>query len=218
MLPRAAAAFRRASTVASLTSSTTVRRIPSINRQLSLRSFLKRNDKLPQDLPVYFPRNVNAAPPRLHAFRKRLGRAVFSTIAFYLCWQIFVAVVFDPLLDWADHEWENLSEKEKQEWEEVTEEHGDEPLLFLPFPFTRTEVKQPPYKGSDPEWLTFLALNKDPQAQKEIKFALAELIKKAVEKNPGCVKLLGGKDVKLKKMWLDIIYPPAPPPKHFISG
>lgn len=48
--------------------------------------------------------------------------------------------------------------------------------------------------------------------------ALAEMIKKGVEKNPGFVKLLGGKDVKLKKMWLDIIYPPAPPPKHFISG
>ncbi|KAG6009132.1 hypothetical protein E4U21_003201 [Claviceps maximensis] len=139
-------------------------------------------------------------------------------MTFYLCWQIFSTVVFGPLLEWADHEWENLSEQEKKEWEEVTEGDEDEPLLFLPFPFTTTEVKQPPYKGSDPEWLTFLALNKDQQAQKEIKFALAEMVRKGVEKDSNFVKLLGGKDIKLKKMWLDIIYPHTPPPKHFISG
>jgi hypothetical protein len=52
--------------------------------------------------------------------------------------------------------------------EELAEE-TDEPLLFLPFPFTTNEVKQPPYKGSDPEWLAFLAVNKDQQAQKDIK-------------------------------------------------
>ncbi|KAK2594265.1 hypothetical protein QQS21_008044 [Conoideocrella luteorostrata] len=101
--------------------------------------------------------------------------------------------------------------------EELAEEE-DEPLLFLPFPFTTTEVKQPPYKGSDPEWLAFLAVNKDLQAQKDIKFGLAEVIRRGVEKNPAYVRLLGGKDIKLKKLWLDIIYPPAPPPKHYVSG
>lgn len=29
---------------------------------------------------------------------------------------------------------------------------------------------------------------------------------------------MGGKSTKVRKMWLDIIYPPAPPPKHYISG
>lgn len=45
----------------------------------------------------------------------------------------------------------------------------DEPILFLPFPFTTKEVRQPPYKGSDPEWATFIAVNKDQQLQKDIK-------------------------------------------------
>ncbi|KOS17687.1 hypothetical protein ESCO_002513 [Escovopsis weberi] len=94
----------------------------------------------------------------------------------------------------------------------------DDVLLFLPFPFTTKEVKQPPYKGSDPEWTTFLAVNKDQQLQKDIKFGLAELIRRGVERNPAYVQLLGGKDIKLKKLWLDIIYPPHPPPKHFVSG
>ncbi|KAG5950761.1 hypothetical protein E4U53_004460 [Claviceps sorghi] len=215
MLPRAAAAFGRASTITSLMSNTMVRRTPSTIRQLSLWP-LRRNKKLPQGLPVYFPRTT--AAPSIHAFRRRLGRVAFTTITFYLCWQIFITVVFDPLLDWVDHEWDNLSEKEKQEWEGIAEGGEDQPLLFLPFPFTKTEVEQPPYKGSDPEWSTFLALNRDPQAQKEIKFSLAEMVRRAVERNPDIVKLLGGKEIKLRKMWLDIIYPPEPPPKHFISG
>ncbi|GAB0134059.1 hypothetical protein EsDP_00002445 [Epichloe bromicola] len=213
MLPRAAAAFRRPSILTSLTSNTVARRVPQISRQLSLWPF--RRNKLPHDLPVYFPQPTTA--PKSHAFRRRLGRIAFTTISFYICWQIFATVVFDPLLDWADHEWENLSEKEKREMEELAEKE-DEPLLFLPFPFTTNEVKQPPYKGSDPEWLAFLAVNKDQQAQKDIKFGLAEMIRRGVEKNPGYVRLLGGKDIKLKKMWLDILYPPAPPPKHYVSG
>lgn len=45
----------------------------------------------------------------------------------------------------------------------------DEPILFLPFPFTTKEVRQLPYKGSDPEWATFIAVNKDQQLQKDIK-------------------------------------------------
>jgi hypothetical protein len=47
---------------------------------------------------------------------------------------------------------------------------------------------------------------------------LAELIRRGVERNPAYVQLLGGKEIKLKKFWLDIIYPPAPPPKHYVSG
>jgi len=46
---------------------------------------------------------------------------------------------------------------------------------------------------------------------------LAEVIRRGVERNPAYVRLLGG-NIKLKKMWLDIIYPPRPPARHFISG
>lgn len=78
-----------------------------------------------------------------------------------------MAAVLDPLLDWADNEWDSMSEKEKAEWEQSAD--ADNAILFLPFPFTTKEVQQPPYKGSDPEWSTFLALSKDQQLQKEIK-------------------------------------------------
>lgn len=55
-------------------------------------------------------------------------------------------------------------------------------------------------------------------ANSSIIVGLAELIRRGVERNPAYVQLLGGRDIKLKKFWLDIIYPPAPPPKHYVSG
>ena len=95
------------------------------------------------------------------------SRIVLTTFVIYTCWQVFATVVIDPLLDWAESEWESLSEKEKEEVESQAAEEGDH-ILFLPFPFTTKEVKQPPYKGSDPEWQTFLTVNKDPKLQKEV--------------------------------------------------
>lgn len=47
---------------------------------------------------------------------------------------------------------------------------------------------------------------------------MADMIRRGVEKNPGLVKVLGGGEIKVKKYWLDIIYPPRPPPKQYISG
>ncbi|KAF4457957.1 hypothetical protein F53441_212 [Fusarium austroafricanum] len=147
--------------------------------------------------------------------RARLRRAIFTTIVLYTCWQIFITVVFDPIFDWADAEWEALSEKEKQEAE--ANHDPDEPLIFLPFPFTTQEVKQPPYRGSDPEWQTFVKVSQDKKLLQEIKNGLANEIKRGVERNPAFNRLLGG-EVAVRKFWLDIIFPPAPPPIHYVSG
>ena len=85
-----------------------------------------------------------------------------------MCAQIFLSVVIDPLLDWAELEWAQLSDKEKAE---LAEQSDDErtPLLFLPFPFTTETIEQPPYRGSDPEWKEFLAVNKSPELQERMK-------------------------------------------------
>lgn len=98
------------------------------------------------------------------------SRFVFATFVFYACYEIFLTLVWDPVLDWQEAEWENMSEKEKQEIIEAEEE--DPPMIFLPFPFTTKAVPQPPYKGSDPEWATFVAINKDRKLQDEIRRTL----------------------------------------------
>lgn len=95
------------------------------------------------------------------------GRGIATAIVFYACWQVFAAIVIDPLLHWADEEYENSSEQEKKEIDESISEEDE--ILFLPFPFTTKTVNQPPYKGSDPEWEMFVAVNRDKNWQKDIK-------------------------------------------------
>lgn len=71
MLPRAAIALRRVSTAPSfiINPNLVLRRVPQRSRQLSLWPF--RRNKVPHDVPVYFPRPAGA--PKAGTFRKRLG-------------------------------------------------------------------------------------------------------------------------------------------------
>lgn len=84
-----------------------------------------------------------------------------------MCLQVFLSVVIDPLLDWVEVEWSELSDKEKEEMEREADERA--PLLFLPCPFTTEAIAQPPYKGTDPEWKEFLSVNKDAELQDRMK-------------------------------------------------
>ncbi|VTO91477.1 unnamed protein product [Fusarium graminearum] len=218
-----------------------------LDRRISFLPWRKKKPD-PQSYPVYFanpnsPSHGQLTPAVAAAEKKLLTRIKWSIrhgrfrrwastiIILYICWQIFCTVVFDPLFDWADAEWEALSEKEKEEAE--ANHDPDEPLLFLPFPFTTEEVKQPLYRGSDQEWQTFVKISQDKKLLQEIKSGLhkfikytrsngvidglANEIKRGVERNPAFNKLLGG-EVAVKKFWLDIIFPPAPPPMHYVSG
>ncbi|QPC75234.1 hypothetical protein HYE68_005986 [Fusarium pseudograminearum] len=202
-----------------------------LDRRISFLPWRKKKPD-PQNYPVYFakpnsPSHGQLTPSVAAAEKKLLTRIKWSIrherfrrwastiIILYICWQIFCTVVFDPLFDWADAEWEALSEKEKEEAE--ANHDPDEPLLFLPFPFTTEEVKQPLYRGSDPEWQTFVKISQDKKLLQEIKNGLANEIKRGVERNPAFNKLLGG-EVAVRKFWLDIIFPPAPPPMHYVSG
>jgi hypothetical protein len=148
----------------------------------------------------------------------KISRVMFATLMFYGCYEIFLMLVLDPFLDWSDAEWENMSEKERQEIIEMEEEEDYAPMIFLPFPFTTKSVPQPPYKGSDPEWITFAAISKDKKMQEEIRRELSETVRRGVEKHALFSHLLGSKSIKTTKRWLEIIYPRNPPPKHLISG
>ncbi|KAF5020110.1 hypothetical protein F66182_7873 [Fusarium sp. NRRL 66182] len=209
------AVLRRAALSKLPTQRIVARRIRSPERQISFIPWRQKKTQTPEPVPVYFTKPASSSKFNGKGFRRRLGKAVFTTIVLYTCWQIFITVVFDPLLDWADAEWEALSDKEKEEAE--ANHDPDEPLLFLPFPFTTKEIKQPPYRGSDPEWQTFVKVSQDKKLIQEIKNGLANEIRRGVERNPAFNKLLGG-DVAVRKFWLDVIFPPAPPPKHYVSG
>lgn len=45
-----------------------------------------------------------------------------------------------------------------------------------------------------------------------------EEVKKRLVVHPTVQKLMGGKQTKISRAWLDIIYPPTPPPVNYVSG
>ena len=113
---------------------------------------------------MYF---AKSQPTLTRRILRSAGRGIGTALIFYACWQFFAALVIDPLLDWSDEEYEKASEQEKKEMDAAVGE--DDEILFLPFPFTTKSVDQPPYKGSDPEWEMFVAVNRDKNWQKDIR-------------------------------------------------
>ncbi|TQV96290.1 hypothetical protein V2A60_003289 [Cordyceps javanica] len=183
-------------------------------RQISLLPW-RKSDFAAQPLPVYFPKPVVRS--RLRPVRRFVGRVLFTTAAVFACWTVFYVIVLEPLFDWAEDEWDALSEKEKQEIAEEAED-GPDSILFLPMPFGTIEVKQPPYRSSDPEWQEFVVFSRNKQAREDIKHKLADLICKAIQKSDQYVRILGGKDIRVSQFWLDTIFPARPPPKHYVAG
>lgn len=156
----------------------------------------------------------------------------------FVCWTVFYVIVLEPLFDWAEDEWDALSEKEKQEMAEESDE-GPDSIVFLPMPFSTIEVNQPPYLGSDPEWQEFAALSRNTQGLNDIRSKwprapkdaswrldtnpfiidkLAETIRQAIAKNGQYLRILGGKDITTSHFWLEVIFPNRPPPKHYVAG
>lgn len=184
------------------------------SRQISLLPW-RKNDLTTPPLPVYFHKPVNQS--RLRPVRRFVGRVLFTTAAVFVCWTVFYIIVLEPLFDWAEDEWDALSEKEKQEMAEEADD-GPDSILFLPMPFGTTEVNQPQYRSNDPEWLEFVAFSRNKQAREDIKLKLADTICKAVQNNDQYVRILGGKDMHVSQYWLDTIFPTRPPPKHYVAG
>ncbi|RCI12279.1 hypothetical protein L249_0498 [Ophiocordyceps polyrhachis-furcata BCC 54312] len=120
------------------------------------------------------------------------------------------------MVDWSDEEWEALSEAEKREIEK--EESEGAVYMFLPMPFSTVTVPQPRYRGSDPEWKTFYNINRSSKLQREVRADLVGIIHKVMLGNKEYVKFLGGENIKVGRLWLDITFPNRPPPKHYIHG
>jgi len=188
--------------------------MPAASRSISLWPFRKRIDP---SLPVYFPREEPKFKINTRSIFKKIRYGVFSLGMYIIMYQIFMSFVFDPLLDWSDEEWEKMSEKEKQAMEKEVQD-DDEPIAFFAWPFSTYQEESPPYKGSDPEWKEFVAINSDKKRQKEIKNKFAGEVQQRLLKHPTVQKMMGKEKPKISRAWLDIMYPPKPPPVQYVSG
>ncbi len=114
---------------------------------------------------------------------------------------------------------DKLSEELEKDMDEETKKELSESKdgLFIPFPGTTKKLTPRPYKGSDPEWQEFIKFSKNPALGKSVRDELAAYIRSACEKSPLLV-MRCGKDIRLRRYWLDVDFPTIPPPEFERSG
>lgn len=134
-------------------------------------------------------------------------RFAVNTLGIVASFYIFQAVFVNQL---AKIELPPLSEAEKEEMKE-------QGPLFIPFLGTTQQVAAKPYKSTDPEWQAFVKFAQDPELGKRVRQDLANMIKSSCEKHPVLV-LKCGKEMKVRRQWLDIDFPMRPPPEFERSG
>ncbi|KAK3937507.1 hypothetical protein QBC46DRAFT_267321 [Diplogelasinospora grovesii] len=146
-------------------------------------------------------------------FRKKtkgiFTRLVHYSLISYGCFTIYKAVVLLPLA-------RALEEAEKND--PTSQDELDElDSLFIPFPLTTRMLEPQPYSGSDPEWREFIKIAKNKELQTKIRQDIANIVLRASSNNP-IIKMRCGKDMKIRRHWMDIDYPYKAPPEYERSG
>lgn len=90
--------------------------------------------------------------------------------------------------------------------------------VFIPLPLTTKMVKQPPYRGSDPEWIEFIRVSKDKELQTAVREKLAAIVLREASHAANILRHAGGGPFSPRRYWMDIDYPYMPPPLYLQSG
>lgn len=147
--------------------------------------------------------HVNLKEKKTPSFRRSAINVTGILITYYI-WE-YCAVVSIP---------EGLPDATPQEKEEM-----DKNPFFIPFLGTTRPLPLKPYKGTDPEWQEFIKFSKNAQLQNQIREDLANIVSNAVARYPFVkLQLQGDAKLKIRKHWLDIDYPRAPPRQFERSG
>ncbi|KAH7319097.1 hypothetical protein BKA65DRAFT_482619 [Rhexocercosporidium sp. MPI-PUGE-AT-0058] len=120
----------------------------------------------------------------------------------YVGASVYSSIVLDPLERAAIEALQNLPAEELEE----------EPApLFIPFPGTTKQLPPVPYRASDPEWQEFVKFSKDKVLAQKVREELAAFVQSVAVKHP-ILSIRCGKEMKLRRYWLDVDFPQAPPP------
>ncbi|ERS96487.1 uncharacterized protein SPSK_01756 [Sporothrix schenckii 1099-18] len=143
-----------------------------------------------------------AATPSTFYVRIKSGRrwrnAAIGAGVIYMCWSAyFTRVVLPPFADMIDDE--------------------DAQPIFFPLPFTFQVVESRPYKGTDPEWQTYIRIARDRELLLKIRNDMLETVRAAAEANP-VLRHRCGHGMTVRKHWLDVDFPYRPPPKITRDG
>lgn len=135
-------------------------------------------------------------------------QVALTTVAFVIGWQIYSQVVLAPLGHAAGKALEEMPDEDHDE---------DSQPFFIPFPLTTQQLAPQPYRGNSPEWAEFVKFSKDQQAAKRVREDLAQFVLSQATRHP-VLAMKCGKEMKLRRFWLDVDFPQMAPPEFVRSG
>jgi len=182
-------------------------------RSLRARTGVLTSSRLPMRLNAHTQHHAspNIQRVRLQRMGARPRTMIFSVLGVLTSFQVYSYVVLRPLQEAAAELEQSLDEETKKEMME------DDHPLFIPFPGTIKQIVPHPYRGTDPEWQEFIKFSKDLALGKRVRDDLAEFVKSCVDKHPQII-MRCGKEMKIRRYWLDVDFPLAPPPEFERSG
>jgi len=160
--------------------------------------------RLPLKLEAQYQRGevANVQKVRFKKQRIRPKTILLYTLAIYVGASAYSSIVLDPLERAAVDALQHLPNEEFEE---------EPPPLFIPFPGTTKQLKPVPYRGSDPEWQEFVKFSKDKKLAQKVREELAAFVQSVAVKHP-ILSIRCGKEMKLRRYWLDVDFPQAAPP------
>lgn len=127
-----------------------------------------------------------------------------------------VEILDDSSDDTEDNRRGKGREERRLEDDNDDDEYASESSTFIPLTWA---TKQPRtfYKGSDPEWQTFVSIARDKPRHAAIQSELVRMVYTGALQHAGIARQLG-EDAQVGKYWLDISFPDGPPPEYVRSG
>ncbi|KAI1803584.1 hypothetical protein F4811DRAFT_524047 [Daldinia bambusicola] len=157
------------------------------------------------------------APQTVHVHRVNIRRRwfkpmnfIFAGCIYYMCFQLYTSSLAATISNRLGDEAHSTEEEDEEDEEELDP-------FFIPLPFTTRMVPSAPYRSTDPEWTTFIKVNKDREKVRAIQSGLANLVRTTAVENPVLVRKCGS-DMQIGRYWLDVQYPSRPPPTFVRRG
>lgn len=147
---------------------------------------------------------------RVRIKSRRRYKYLGAFVKMFLVFQIFDKCIAGPLVKFLKDDLEALEEEKKQQEDE-------EVGMFIPFPLSLKQHDPEPYSGKDPEWQEFVRMSKDKALLVKIRKDTVDLVHQSVKKNP-VLQMRLGKDIKVRRYWMDLDFPYRAPPTYSRSG
>ncbi|KAL9029617.1 MAG: hypothetical protein Q9196_002159 [Gyalolechia fulgens] len=116
----------------------------------------------------------------------------------------------------AEEEEEEEEEEGKEPAQETRSETSEGDTIFIPLGFAY-KLPQRFYKGTDPEWQSFVQLSQNDKLCAFLRNQLTGMVGQLVGSMPVFQRIVG-ENSKPRRFWLDIDFPDGPPPEYERKG